>query len=143
MKSVYLLFSLLTILGANYCNPVNENESINIKDLDENMIDIRVYHENLGGDLKAGDIDGAKWLLKGMDSILLIVSDKFTTHRKLDKPFNYFYEKNLKDPINNLKSALDKKDLPRAGSAYIMLTDKCNDCHIDHDIEKEVQNWMK
>ena len=143
MKILYLIFSLLFILSANYCNPVIENESVNIKDLDENMIDIRVYHENLGGDLKTGDIDGAKWLLTGMDSILLIVSDKFTTHRKLDKPFNYFYEKNLKAPINNLKSALDKNDLPKARAAYILLTDNCNDCHINHDIDKEVQNWMK
>ncbi len=143
MKILYLIFSLLIILIANYCNPVIENEIVNIKDLDENMIDIRVYHENLGGFLKTGDIDGAQWLLTGMDSILLIVSDKFTTHRKLDKPFNYFYEKNLKSPINSLKSALDKKDLPKARAAYLLLTDNCNDCHINHEIDKEVQNWMK
>jgi len=143
MKPVYLIFTIIILLGINYCNPVNNNESKNIKDLDENMIDIRVYHENLGGDITAGDIEGAKWLLRGMDSILLIVSDKFTTHRKLDKPYRYFYEKKLKGPITDLKSALDNKDLPAARSAYILLTNNCNGCHNDHDVDKEVQNWLR
>ena len=143
MKPVYLILFILITLGANYCSPGNDSTGNNIKDLDENMIDIRVYHENLGGDITAGDIEGAKWLLRGMDSILLIVSDKFTTHRKLDKPYRYFYEKKLKGPITDLKSALDNKDLPAARSAYILLTNNCNGCHNDHDVDKEVQNWLR
>ena len=143
MKPVYLILFVLIVLGANYCSPGNDNTGNNIKDLDENMIDIRVYHENLGGDITAGDIEGAKWLLRGMDSILIVVSDKFTSHRKLDKPFSFFYTRDLKDPIDKLKSALDKKDLPEARAAYTLLTNRCNGCHDDHDIYKEVQNWLR
>jgi hypothetical protein len=142
MKPVYIIIIFILLLSGSFCNSGNTNSS-NIKDLDENMIDIRVYHENLGGDIKAGDIDGAKWLLTGMDSILLVISAKFTEHRKLDKPFSYFYDKDMKGPIVKLKSALDNKDLPAARSAYTLLTNKCNGCHDDHDIYKEVKNWAK
>jgi hypothetical protein len=143
MKSVYLIIILGIMLGINYCNPVTDQESPNMKDLDENMIDVRVYHENLGGDLSSGDIDGAKWLLTGMDSILQVISIKFTTHRKLDKPFSYYYDKNLKPSIQNMQSALAENDLPGARSAYTILTKKCNGCHQDHDVDKEVQNWLR
>jgi hypothetical protein len=68
---------------------------------------------------------------------------KFTEHRKLDKPFSYFYDKDMKAPIGKLKSALDNKDLPAARSAYTLLTNRCNGCHDDHDIYKEVKNWVK
>jgi hypothetical protein len=140
MKTVYLF--IFFALSTFNCSPGNDGGN-NIKDLDENMIDIRVYHENLGGDISTGDIDGAKWLLRGMDSILIVVSDKFTTHRKLDKPFRYYYDKDLKGPIGQLGTALDNKDIPSARKAYTLLTNRCNGCHEDHDIYKEVQNWLK
>ncbi len=143
MNNYYRIFVLLIISGTAFCNQASDNKGETIKDLDENMIDIRVYHENLGGDISAGDIEGAKWLLNGMDSVLIVVADKFTTHRKLDKPFIYYYNKDLKKPIEQLKSALDNKDIPGARSAYTLLTNRCNGCHDDHDIYKEVQNWLK
>ena len=143
MKTVCLFIVLFISLGTFCCTWGNNGGGNNIKDLDENMIDIRVYHENLGGDISIGDIDGAKWLLRGMDSILNIVSDRFPTHRKLDKPFKYYYDKDLKAPIDKLETALDNKDIPAARSAYTLLTNRCNGCHEDHDIYKEVQNWLK
>jgi len=143
MKTVCLFMVLFISIGTFCCTSGSNGGGNNIKDLDENMIDIRVYHENLGGDISIGDIDGAKWLLRGMDSILLIVSDRFPTHRKLDKPFKYYYDKDLKAPIDKLETALDNKDIPAARSAYTLLTNRCNGCHEDHDIYKEVQNWLK
>jgi hypothetical protein len=143
MKPYYFIITVMLLISASFCCTSNENNGSNIKDLEENMMDIRVYHENLGGDIKKGDIEGAKWLLTGMDSILLVVSAKFTEHRKLGKPFSYYYDKDIKGPIDKLSTALEKKDIPAARSAYTLLTKKCNGCHDEHDIYKEVQNWLK
>ena len=115
----------------------------NVKDLDENMMDVRVYHENLGGSLRKGDKDEALWLLTGMDSLLNVISDKFDKHRKLSKPYRYYYEKDLQPSIGLMRSALDKGDLGQATSQYRLLTSKCNGCHDDHDVEKEILDWSR
>jgi hypothetical protein len=41
-----------------------------IKDLDENMMDLRIYQENLGDLIKEGKLTDAAWLANGMDSLL-------------------------------------------------------------------------
>lgn len=125
------------------CNPFREAPVPNIKDLDDNMIDLRMYHENLGDALLHKDQDIALWLNTGLDSVLRVVADKFDTHRKLDKPFRDAYEKDLSPSLRELSTALHARDWPGAAQAYTMLTRKCNGCHIDRDVDKVVQNWLE
>ena len=66
---------------------------VNTKDLDENMIDMMMYHDNLGLYLRKKDMDNAQWLLQGMDSTLQVIAGKFDEHRKLNDPFKKYYKK--------------------------------------------------
>jgi hypothetical protein len=113
----------------------------NAKDLDENMMDMKVYHDNLGDYLRLGDADYSLWLLNGMDSSLQVIAEKFATHRKLDRPFRKYYDKLLKPQITNIRSALEQKDFTVAIQQYRHLTKNCNGCHIDHDVDKEVLDY--
>jgi|KBSSwiStaDraftv2_1062776.scaffolds.fasta_scaffold430123_1 hypothetical protein len=112
---------------------------VNLKDLNENMVDIRIYQENLGDYVRSGDLENGKWLLIGMDSILRVVADKFDEHRKLSKPFSYFYNQKLKTTISKLKKAFNTGDTALARRQYRIMVNKCNSCHIDNDIEKEAR----
>ena len=136
------IFVIVFFVMAIMCNPLSEGEVKNIKDLDENMIDLRMYHENLGDAIVKQDQDIALWLETGMDSLLNVIADKFEAHRKLSKPFREDYEKNLEPTIDILHEALQRKSWPEARSAYTLLTKKCNNCHLDHEVDKEVQNWL-
>ncbi len=109
----------------------------------KNMLDMMVYHDNLGLYLRNEDADYALWLVDGMDSSLQVIAGKFTTHRKLHAPFKKYYNKSLKPPINGIRSALEQNNFPRAIEQYRLLTKKCNGCHIDHDIDKEVVDWSR
>jgi hypothetical protein len=139
-KTIIVISCFAFVVG---CNPFGNPPVQNIKDLDDNMIDLRMYHENLGDAMMRQDQDVALWLYTGMDSLLLVVSDKFDTHRKLDKPFRAAYEKDLEPPIRDLGKALNTPDWPAAAQAYTVLTKKCNGCHIDRDVDKVVQNWLE
>jgi hypothetical protein len=124
------------------CNQAGQDAVKNIKDLDENMIDLRMYHENLGDAIVKKDQDEAIWLETGMDSVLNIVAGKFDGHRKLNRPFRESYEKELKPSIAQLHSALQNKSWDESRTAYTLLTKKCNGCHRDREVDKEVQNWL-
>jgi hypothetical protein len=143
IRSIRYLPLFLFMLPALQDCQQGSNVHPNMKDLGENMMDIRIYHENLGGAIKRADFDEADWLLAGMDSILLVVGDKFQAHRKLDGPFSAYYVKRLKEPIGELRSSIEKKDRTAAVHAYTLLTQRCNKCHLDREVEKEVQNWAK
>jgi hypothetical protein len=134
---VFLFFQVVTM-----CNPFREDTVKNMKDLDENMIDLRMYHENLGDAIVEKDQDVALWLEVGMDSLLRVVAGKFDDHRKLNKPFRESYEKDLKPTISKLHVALQKSSWDEARSAYTIVTKKCNGCHRDRDVDKVVQNWL-
>jgi hypothetical protein len=142
MKKIKFLIGFVFILGGMACTFKKEPSVKNIKDLDENMIDLRMYHELLGDELRAGDMQDARWFLTGMDSILQIVSEKFDTHRKLDEPFRKSFERNVEPALETLEEKLNKNDLTGSKDAYIVLTQKCNGCHKDNDIDKVVQNWL-
>jgi hypothetical protein len=49
----------------------------------------------------------------------------------------------LKPAMTRLKHAIKDGNSGDAIKAYTILTNKCNGCHTDHDIEKEVLNWAK
>jgi hypothetical protein len=134
---VTIFFSLATM-----CNPFGQDAVKNIKDLDENMIDLRMYHENLGDAIVKKDLDEAIWLETGMDSVLNIVAVRFDEHRKLEKPFRESYKRDLKPSIDQLHRALQNMSWDEARTAYTLLTNKCNGCHRDQDVDKEVQNWL-
>jgi hypothetical protein len=138
--SMFLMTVFLLLAAA--CNSSARNSVKNIKDLDENMIDLRMYHENLGDAILKEDQDVAMWLGTGLDSVLNIVAARFDEHRKLSKPFRDDYEKDLKPSLAELNRALENKSWADARTAYTMVTRKCNNCHKDQDVEKEVQNWL-
>lgn len=112
---------------------------LTIKDLDENMIDLKAYQENMGDELKAGRLSDADWLLEGMDSVLKKVSRKFREHRKLAEPFSYFYDSRMKKPVSLIRSGISNNDTAEAMKGYRLLIRNCNNCHIDHDIDKTVK----
>jgi hypothetical protein len=129
-----LLFFFVMLSGCHRQSTVT-----NMKDLDENMMDLRVYQENLGDHIKAGKLKDGEWLLTGMDSILQLLSTKFAKHRKLSGPFSYYYQKRLRKPLRNIQIAIDNNDTASAWNNYQILVKKCNSCHIDHDIYKVVR----
>jgi hypothetical protein len=137
------LLPFVFLLVTDSCGSLQDKSVHNIKDLDENMIDLRMYHENLGDAIVAHDMDNAEWLLGGLDSVLLVVAGKFDEHRKLDRPFSESYKRALKPSIDSMESALENSNWDGAGNAYTILTRKCNGCHIDRDVDKQVQNWLE
>jgi hypothetical protein len=110
-----------------------------IKDLDETMIDLKAYQENLGDELKAGRLQDGVWLLEGMDSVLHEVNRKFHEHRKLTESFSYFYKTKMKKPVSQIRQGIRKNDTALAMRGYRLLVRNCNSCHIDHDIDKTVK----
>ena len=129
----------LVILSIMFLIIACADKEMNNKDLDENMMDVRIYQENLGDEIKAKKLDDASWLLEGMDSILLILNTKFKDHRKLAAPFSYYYKKELQQPIIGIREAIRDGDTAKALRNYRILIDNCNDCHIDNEIDKEVK----
>ena len=142
MKVIYSILTVSFLLAFFTCSINEDMEVKNIKDLDENMLDIKMYHELVGDELRAGDMADANWFLTGMDSVLQIVSRKYDTHRKLNRPFKDSYENNLRPAIMELNDQIQRQDLASAKNAYAVLTKKCNNCHLDNDIDKVVQNWL-
>ena len=118
----------------------SDSDIKSVKDFDENMLDLRIYHENLGDALLSKNKDYAEWFVNDMDSILRLMANKFTSHRKLTKPFSYHYKKIMAPYFSDLKEDVKKEQWPRAILTYSILTTKCNDCHIDHDVDKEVKD---
>jgi hypothetical protein len=125
---------MISIYQACYQSPVK-----NMKDLDDNMMDVRIYQENLGDEIRAGTLNDAEWLLEGMDSILLLLGEKFTEHRKLTRGFAYYYKRELKKPINMIRLSIRENDTSMAMKGYKLLIKNCNSCHMDHEIDKTVK----
>ncbi|HEY1111945.1 MAG TPA: hypothetical protein VGE66_00230 [Chitinophagaceae bacterium] len=109
-----------------------------LKDLNQSMMDLRIYQENLGDHIKSKKLDDASWLLEGMDSIMLLLADRFPEHRRLDTSFAYYYKREMQEPVRGIRQAIRDKDTARALRHYRVLVDNCNDCHIDNEVEKEV-----
>lgn len=141
-KKASAIILLIIVVYSLACFSSNEKVK-NMKDFNENMLDIRIYHENLGDALLTKNKDYAVWLVNDMDSILILMADKFTSHRKLTEPFKYHYQKKLAPYLNDLKKGINREEWTKAIRTYSVLTRKCNGCHIDHDIEKEVKDVTK
>lgn len=138
-----LVIVIITLAGSFASCYFTVDDTHHIKDLNDNMIDLRAYHENLGDALKQNDMDIAGWLATGMDSVLNLMRQTFKEHRKLLKPFDYYYKNRLQPYMADMKKAIRKGDSGAAAKSYSALTRKCNSCHDDHDINKEVINWAQ
>lgn len=111
----------------------------NMKDLEQSMMDLKIYQENLGDEIEAGRLNEARWLLDGIDSTLETVAATITEHHKMTRPFSYYKKRLLDKPMNGLYDAFDNNDTALARKQYVLLVNKCNKCHIDHEIDKEVR----
>jgi hypothetical protein len=78
-----------------------------------------------------------------MDSILQSMAEKFTSYRKLSKPFRYEYEKRLAPYFSDLKDDIAKEDWQQAINNYSLITVNCNECHIEYKVKKKVRDYTK
>ena len=134
LKSQYIIACCLILVTG-----CQSTEVFNNKDLNQNMLDIRIYQENLGDYLKENRLKESEWLLEEMDSIFLLLNRQFKEHRKLAAPFSYYYKKEIQKPINGIRDAIQSEDSTKALHHYRILINNCNDCHIDNDIDKKVK----
>src|SRR5262245_32324922 len=132
MNKIFFLFCAVVLAGCYRDN------TMTVKDLGETMYDLRVYQENLGDELKAGRLNEAVWLLDGMDSVLTEITKKFREHRKLEEPFSYYYKVKMKKPVQMIRRGIRKGHTSLAMNGYRMLVNKCNSCHTDNNIDKDV-----
>jgi hypothetical protein len=139
VKKALVIIAINTIVFFSACLFSN-NEQKSMKDYDQHMLDINIYHENLGDALLSKNKSYASWFVNDMDSIFGLMSKEFTTHRKLKKPFKYHYEKRLAPYMRDLKAAIERNEWARSVETYSMLTKQCNGCHIDHKIDKKIRD---
>jgi outer membrane protein assembly factor BamD (BamD/ComL family) len=130
------IFFFVTVSLACSCSSERPHT---IKDLDENMLDLKIYQENMGDELKAGKLKDAEWLFEGMDSVLKEVSRKFDEHRKLKESFSYYYKDRMKKPVQLIRTGINDNDTAVVMKGYRLLVKNCNSCHIDLDIDKQVK----
>lgn len=138
MKWIVCLF-FISVLSHLFLTGCRQERPLTIKDLDESMIDLKAYQENMGDELKAGRLQDAVWLLEGMDSVLGELNRKFREHRKLTDAFSYYYKNRMKEPVQLIRKGIKRNDTAIAMKGYRLLVKNCNNCHIDHDIDKTVK----
>lgn len=138
MKKVILLVAMASIFYFAVTYSRNSDPISSYKDLGWNMMDLRIYQENLGEHIRAGKLKDADWLLEGMDSILLLLGDQFREHRKLSSPFSYHYKKEMRTPIRMIRESIREYDTTLARKGYKLLVKNCNSCHLDHEVDKKV-----
>ena len=134
----YPKYSLIILL-VSFVAACQRDEAVTIKDLNETMIDLRAYQENLGIEIKSGRLKDAEWLAYGMDSVFSEIKKKFKEHRKLDQPFSYYYRVKMKKPVGMIKKSILREDTALAMKGYRLLIKNCNSCHDDNNIDKTVR----
>lgn len=85
------------------------------------MIDLRAYQENLVDALKAGRLKDTEWLANGKDSVFGEIKRKFTSHRKLEQPFSFYYRVKMKEPVQLIKKAIRREDTAMGMKGYRLL----------------------
>jgi hypothetical protein len=71
------------------------------------------------------------------------MAKKFISQRKLQKPFQYEYEKRLAPHYSELKKNIAKENWQQAINTYSIITISCNECHDDYKIKKKVRDYTK
>lgn len=105
------------------------------------MGDMGMYHDNLGTALRKENLDNSIWLMEGLDSSLQVIATTFDQHRKLNVPFEESYHKKLQPHLKDIREALKENDFPNAIKGYRLLTNNCNSCHKDLDIDEEIVDY--
>jgi hypothetical protein len=135
LKLVYFLF----FLSLFYLTCSQPEAVVNMKDLNYNMMDVRIYQENLGDRIRKGKFEDAAWLLQGMDSILQFMGKLYPEHRLLEEKFSWYYKKEMRKPIRDMRKAIRRNDTAAAHAGYKLLVKNCNSCHKNLDIDKKVK----
>jgi cytochrome c556 len=135
LKLVYLLF----LLSFFYFTCTSSEAHVQGKDLNLHMMDVRVYQENLGDFIRNNKMDDALWLLNGMDSLLRLMGKLYPEHRLLEESFSWYYKKELRTPIQQMRRAISRNDSAAAYAGYKLLVKNCNSCHKNLDVEKRVR----
>jgi len=133
MKKLWFVLLIWTV-ACKHQNKVNS-----YKDLEQHKMDLKIYQENMGDQVKSHNLQEVSWYLEGIDSILILVSDGFDTHHRLKQPFSKAYRREMKEPIQGLRTAIKNADTAAATSYYRVLINNCNDCHLDNDVDKVVK----
>ena len=127
---------ILLLIFAPACS---QEQVKNMKDLDQSMLDLKIYQENLGDHIRDGRLEDGQWLLDGLDSTLQTVAATITEHHRMKRPFSYYKKRLLDQPLDDLHSAFRDNDTAAARRNYVLLVDKCNKCHIDLEVDKHVR----
>ncbi|HEX5652615.1 MAG TPA: hypothetical protein VFX58_06050 [Chitinophagaceae bacterium] len=134
MKIAFIAFFYTTF----FLISCRSNSETTMEDLGQTMMDLRIYQENLGDMIRSGRLEDAQWLLDGTDSLLQVMANTFREHRKLRDPFSYTYRKRLKTPLRSIDKAIKGNDTAAAMKNYRLLVRRCNSCHTDLDVDKQV-----
>ncbi len=137
MRSL-LWIGLFWCLGCTNHSKTNSHV-VTLKDLDEIMLDLKAYHQNIGDHLKRGKLKEAEWLVDGMDSTLQLAIIKFVEHPKLSASFETFYDDLLASPLVELRLAIEQNNQSLAIKNFKALTSNCNRCHEKHEVKKRVK----
>lgn len=111
----------------------------NMKDLEQSMMDMKIYQENLGEHIHSGKLTDGYWLLEGLDSTLRTVAATIDSHHRMERPFIYYKEKWLDKPLDDLHTSFKNNDTAAAGRHYRLLVDRCNKCHLHLEIDEQVR----
>lgn len=111
------------------------------KDLSEQMDAISIAQGAVGDALRKNDFDGADWAYGKLDSIFTLMKGDINNHHSLLKPFDYYYKKNLKSPMKDIKAGIQKKDTTLAYTAYRILIARCNSCHNEHGVKERAHEY--
>ncbi len=137
MKEIGVLLIAMVIVS---CQPAEKEEpKETLKDLGEIMIEMKVYHRNIGDHLRLGQLKESEWLVEGMDSTLHLAIAKFVDHPKLEGSFGSFYDELLAQPIVELREAIESNNKDVAIESFKTLTNNCNSCHKKHKVDKRAK----
>jgi hypothetical protein len=131
------LFLVVAMVQLTSCDSaVAEPQGYINKDLSEQMDALSVYQNQIGEDLRKGNPKDAISMVNGMDSVLLLITERLNNHHNLQKPFEHYYKRKLESPIEDLRNAVENDNLADANKHYKILVNRCNSCHKEHGVEE-------
>jgi hypothetical protein len=151
MKNRVNIFGLLllTALSINcHPGPVDNkqaaidslNNMINLlkPGLGEFMMQLEYHHDKLAGAIADKNFEKAGFEVGEMKEVAEKVEQLNITNDKLQKPFSLLFEKYLQSPLAVLAEAAAKKDGAVLQTSLVALTNNCNGCHRENNM-----NFMK
>jgi hypothetical protein len=138
IRTVIIIVLLLgfAVFITQGCESRAGNLSFSSKDLSQQMDVLSIYQNQMGDDIRRNDLNGAEMMLDGMDSVLHEIISTIDNHPNLNKPFSYYHESKLEEPIEGLRKAIQSSNRQEAVNQYKLLVKKCNSCHNLHEVEE-------